>query len=1288
VASVSGSASSNVTSAAAKTALVARLSQAWTALNLNSLSALTISAGVTTGYSITSSTIMANASGVINGTGMTATILNGETLNINTGVYADSNGNWTDNKYVASALGLQEVVFHIANSEQMTYTTTMSNFASNTYLVSGTNVTVDINNKNEMTAAGLDIQTLLNMTNASLSGTYTGTGSTAAAASADLFAKVDAAWKAKYSAVTHRLDFQASDNGTAVDLAVGDFESRILAAAGSLNPSSDFSTSTDSVSFYVDVWVDNNTGNYTTDPDVAVLFPTGTFTQLQYTITGTGGSGTPPNSYVVTTNLSNGPTFSPITGTNITGLDSYLQANANIQHVITGVQGSVASTGTNEGRLSFNPTGSTSLPLDHVEFDAQKLPPSSSGTPTNLTVTVDMAGTTSALTTGSLSGLPRSSTTLATLVTQTAAALSEVLLSAQSKAAFTGMGRINTSQATAPSAPRIPADLTNPPTIDVSFVSGTLDRSVATGSFDDSGYVFSSSKGYGLTSAQLAILKQANVDLSNLLLASAIVSTSASSTVSSASARALLLEKLDTMWTALGLGSLSAIVSESGATTGFDPITATTMGYAGNATVPQGQTITVHTGVYADANGNWTTDVRLANDLKLDEIVYTITNNDYTSYRYDATFTSPDYQVYSAYAISSTEISDLNAAGIVSLPPSFSWANATASGSAASLAAASAALYYNIYTEWTTKYAGKLSAIALDVGATLTGLNDLTPAQIAMSAALPSGGTPGQVTGNGPNDELVADQGTFTVHTGIYADANGNWTDDSALATLFSFDELTYQLSRNSGPPDEITVERFRGSTSEGINNIAGNTNLQALGGLLINDTTYGLEAWVNAGLSPLEGKLTLKGSADVTMPTMAQVDAARTGPTSNTVNNGPAGIKGQLDATVTIAGTTEPAFGGTLPPPQAVTQDMDALASAINTSISELLKLTRMATEASTLYTHIGRLSRTAPTPPEGPKAETDIDDLNTVDIYKSASPAQTVTSQGIIDSTKHVTVVATEDTPYFNSAGISNFGAWALASAINHNADSQFWAMIQSHDSSGNKADMVYIFSKYGGDNNHLLACDVADGDIASQEALKAIEFENTESSKINQDGTSFTLGGQEWGKLKPIQTKAGMGKEVWNLTINGRDVGKERDLWIAAVSDGENEIKTPGLDAGIINGLDRYSFVEIQNAANGEWAGAEVRTQSSAQEALEALNTAMERKDKVRADIGALQNRLENTMTNLEIQIESLQASESRISDVDVATEMTEFVRNQVLAQAAVSMLSQANSLPQMALSLLNG
>ena len=102
--------------------------------------------------------------------------------------------------------------------------------------------------------------------------------------------------------------------------------------------------------------------------------------------------------------------------------------------------------------------------------------------------------------------------------------------------------------------------------------------------------------------------------------------------------------------------------------------------------------------------------------------------------------------------------------------------------------------------------------------------------------------------------------------------------------------------------------------------------------------------------------------------------------------------------------------------------------------------------------------------------------------------------------------------------------------------------------------------------------------------------------------------------------------------------------------------------------------------------ENAGYSISTQSAAQGALTALDDAIVSKDKIRAALGSIQNRLENTITNLTIQAENLQASESRISDIDVATEMTEFTRNQILAQSGVAMLAQANSLPQLALQLL--
>ena len=96
--------------------------------------------------------------------------------------------------------------------------------------------------------------------------------------------------------------------------------------------------------------------------------------------------------------------------------------------------------------------------------------------------------------------------------------------------------------------------------------------------------------------------------------------------------------------------------------------------------------------------------------------------------------------------------------------------------------------------------------------------------------------------------------------------------------------------------------------------------------------------------------------------------------------------------------------------------------------------------------------------------------------------------------------------------------------------------------------------------------------------------------------------------------------------------------------------------------------------------------INSEASAQVALSTLDTAIDTANTARADFGAKMNRLENTVGVIDVQVENLQASESRISDVDVATEMAAMTRNQVLAQAGIAMLAQANAMPQMALTLL--
>ena len=119
------------------------------------------------------------------------------------------------------------------------------------------------------------------------------------------------------------------------------------------------------------------------------------------------------------------------------------------------------------------------------------------------------------------------------------------------------------------------------------------------------------------------------------------------------------------------------------------------------------------------------------------------------------------------------------------------------------------------------------------------------------------------------------------------------------------------------------------------------------------------------------------------------------------------------------------------------------------------------------------------------------------------------------------------------------------------------------------------------------------------------------------------------------------------------------------------------------------DNISIVgsNITSASGGlNITGLTISDVASAKNALVTLDSAISTKDTARAKFGYKMNRLEGTISVLNIQAENLQAAESRVSDVDVATEMAEMTRNQVLAQAGISMLAQANTMPQMALTLL--
>ncbi|MGQ7297355.1 flagellin N-terminal helical domain-containing protein [Quadrisphaera sp. KR29] len=96
----------------------------------------------------------------------------------------------------------------------------------------------------------------------------------------------------------------------------------------------------------------------------------------------------------------------------------------------------------------------------------------------------------------------------------------------------------------------------------------------------------------------------------------------------------------------------------------------------------------------------------------------------------------------------------------------------------------------------------------------------------------------------------------------------------------------------------------------------------------------------------------------------------------------------------------------------------------------------------------------------------------------------------------------------------------------------------------------------------------------------------------------------------------------------------------------------------------------------------------TGGNANAAISALDAAIKTVSTQRANLGAYQNRFEHTVNNLQVSIENLTASESRIRDTDMASEMVKFTSTQILQQAGSAMLAQAKNLPQSVLSLLQG
>lgn len=139
-------------------------------------------------------------------------------------------------------------------------------------------------------------------------------------------------------------------------------------------------------------------------------------------------------------------------------------------------------------------------------------------------------------------------------------------------------------------------------------------------------------------------------------------------------------------------------------------------------------------------------------------------------------------------------------------------------------------------------------------------------------------------------------------------------------------------------------------------------------------------------------------------------------------------------------------------------------------------------------------------------------------------------------------------------------------------------------------------------------------------------------------------------------------------------------------ATLSNTGNSLKFH-IGANNTSGQDYY-YINIGGATASSLglSDTNVLNTASAQAALEEIDSAITSKDTSRAFIGAMVNRLENNILQLQISHENAQASESQIRDTDVAAEMQNFTRAQILFNSGISMLSQANSVPSMVAQLI--
>ncbi|OON95705.1 MAG: hypothetical protein ATN36_00945 [Epulopiscium sp. Nele67-Bin005] len=234
-------------------------------------------------------------------------------------------------------------------------------------------------------------------------------------------------------------------------------------------------------------------------------------------------------------------------------------------------------------------------------------------------------------------------------------------------------------------------------------------------------------------------------------------------------------------------------------------------------------------------------------------------------------------------------------------------------------------------------------------------------------------------------------------------------------------------------------------------------------------------------------------------------------------------------------------------------------------------------------------------------------------------------------------------------------------------------------------------YSGSGIGVDILAVIAQNCTDGESATDELMKVIETSiNSQLSNLD-----FEVEIDAESRMMTVSTKdGGQGLLPPIVTNGGTNDALEIQLQVGANSNQTMKFMINAMTASAL-GLEATAgtegFGDTANVTNGSdnafvKAALDITTSEAASLAIDAIDAALEKVSSERSKLGAYQNRLEHTVANLDTASLNLTEAESRIRDADMAEEMMNYTKSNVLSQAAQSMLAQANQQPNQVLSLL--